>query len=195
MKMTLSFTRRLLTEEEQYLVNQRRYDQLVHKQRQIDHEIDAQLRNEEDKIRREEEALYEAKRQAARAAKQSRNYEENKKPSYQNNTQVNSKLSENTTLSSWTSDDGLSIDSAELDAEDFDSFLEKVKARSLNPSKQTGATTSTTAVSNGVIANGWDSFTNSVEPTKAVGKSSIDAFKILDLSPVESDDRATDVDR
>lgn len=47
-----------------------------------------------------------------------------------------------------------------------------------------------------MLANGWESsFVNGVETTKPPGKSSIDAFKFLDLSPVESEDRATDVER
>ena len=61
---------------------------------------------------------------------------------------------------------------------------------------KTGGTTSTVHT-NGVLTNGysWESsIAHSAEATKVTGKS-LDAFKILDLTAIECDDRATDVER
>lgn len=71
----ISYYRRILTETETQLITQKRFHELVEQQKKLDAEIDAQLSRQEDDLRLEEEAYFEAKREAARVAKQSRQME------------------------------------------------------------------------------------------------------------------------
>ncbi|XP_062476825.1 AP-1 complex-associated regulatory protein isoform X1 [Pezoporus occidentalis] len=61
---------RPLTEEEIADLKDRHYDFIAEKQRVVDMKLQAELALEEEKLRLEEEALYAAQREAARAAKQ-----------------------------------------------------------------------------------------------------------------------------
>ncbi|KQL59736.1 AP-1 complex-associated regulatory protein-like protein [Amazona aestiva] len=61
---------RPLTEEEITHLKDRHYDSIAEKQRVADMKLQAELALEEEKLRLEEEALYAAQREAARAAKQ-----------------------------------------------------------------------------------------------------------------------------
>lgn len=157
--------RRILTETETELITQKRYNDLVEQQKKLDAEIDAQLSRREDDLRLEEEAYYEAKREAARVAKQARQMEENK-ASKEKDKKVRRGFLEDSSLSSWLSDDGFSVDSTELDVEDFDAFLEKVKARSLGGSSPFTSPTATTP-----NASWEDALAQGVEATKIAGKS------------------------
>ncbi|KFO25812.1 AP-1 complex-associated regulatory protein [Fukomys damarensis] len=59
-----------LTEEEIIDLRERHYDSLAEKQKDLDKKIQKELALQEEKLRLEEEALYAAQREAARAAKQ-----------------------------------------------------------------------------------------------------------------------------
>ncbi|XP_068736216.1 uncharacterized protein [Montipora capricornis] len=84
---------------------------------------------------------------------------------------------DDSSLSSWLTDDGMSADDAELDVEDFDAFLEKVKARSLGNSPFSSPTAS---VAN--IQAPWeDALAQGMEATKIAGKS-LDALHGLSSS-------------
>lgn len=157
--------RRILTETETELITQKRYNDLVEQQKKVDAEIDAQLSRREDDLRLEEEAYYEAKREAARVAKQARQMEENK-ASKEKDKRVRRGFLEDSSLSSWLSDDGVSVDSNDLDVEDFDAFLEKVKARSLG-----GSSPFTSPTSTSTNASWEDALAQGVEATKIAGKS------------------------
>ncbi|XP_069903845.1 AP-1 complex-associated regulatory protein isoform X2 [Oryctolagus cuniculus] len=61
---------RPLTEEEIVDLRERHYDSIAEKQKDIDKKIQKELALQEEKLRLEEEALYAAQREAARAAKQ-----------------------------------------------------------------------------------------------------------------------------
>ncbi|XP_060042227.1 AP-1 complex-associated regulatory protein isoform X3 [Erinaceus europaeus] len=61
---------RPLTEEEIVDLRERHYDSIAEKQRDVDMKIQKELALQEEKLRLEEEALYAAQREAARAAKQ-----------------------------------------------------------------------------------------------------------------------------
>ncbi|EDO32888.1 predicted protein [Nematostella vectensis] len=56
-KSDVSVTRRVLTEDEQKLISERKYNQLAEQQKRIDAEIDARLKKQEDDLRIEEERL------------------------------------------------------------------------------------------------------------------------------------------
>lgn len=169
--------RQILTETETQLISQKRFHELVEQQKKVDAEIDAQLSRQEDDLRLEEEAYYEAKREAARVAKQAKQMEESK-VAKEKEKRTRRGFLEDSSLSSWLSDDGMSVDSTELDVEDFDAFLEKVKARSLGTSPFASPTTT---VPNGKAP--WeDTLAQGVEATKIAGKS-LDALQ--GLSPVD----------
>ncbi|MBZ3876538.1 AP-1 complex-associated regulatory protein [Sciurus carolinensis] len=59
-----------LTEEEIVDLRERHYDSIAEKQKDLDKKIQKELALQEEKLRLEEEALYAAQREAARAAKQ-----------------------------------------------------------------------------------------------------------------------------
>ncbi|NXB69733.1 AP1AR protein, partial [Donacobius atricapilla] len=71
-KTVLCFSRasRPLTEEEIADLKDRHYDSIAEKQRVVDLKLQSELALQEEKLRLEEEALYAAQREAARAAKQ-----------------------------------------------------------------------------------------------------------------------------
>lgn len=61
---------RPLTEEEIVDLQERHYDSIAEKQKDVDRKIQRELALQEEKLRLEEEALYAAQREAARAARQ-----------------------------------------------------------------------------------------------------------------------------
>ncbi|XP_060102902.1 AP-1 complex-associated regulatory protein isoform X1 [Heteronotia binoei] len=63
-------SQRPLTEEEIADLRARHYNSIAEKQRTLDHKLQSELAIQEEKLRIEEEALYAAQREAARAAKQ-----------------------------------------------------------------------------------------------------------------------------
>ncbi|XP_019389506.1 PREDICTED: AP-1 complex-associated regulatory protein [Crocodylus porosus] len=63
-------SQRPLTEEEIADLRERHYDSIAEKQRAVDVKLQSELALQEEKLRIEEEALYAAQREAARAAKQ-----------------------------------------------------------------------------------------------------------------------------
>lgn len=158
--------RRILTETETQLISQKRFKELVEQQKKIDDEIDAKLTRQEDDLRVEEEAFYEAKREAARVAKQAKQREESK-IAKEKEKSVRKGFLEDSSLSSWLSDDGMSAEGNELDVEDFDAFLEKVKARSLGNSPFSSPTTPVPSIQ----APWEDALAQGMEATKIAGKS------------------------
>ncbi|XP_068706359.1 AP-1 complex-associated regulatory protein-like [Montipora capricornis] len=168
--------RQILTETETQLISQKRFHELVEQQKKIDAEIDAQLSRDEDNLRVEEEAYYEAKREAARVAKQAKQMQENK-IAKEKEKRIRRGFLDDSSLSSWLTDDGMSADDAELDVEDFDAFLEKVKARSLGNSPFS----SPTAPVANIQAPWEDALAQGMEATKIAGKS-LDALHGLSSS-------------
>ncbi|XP_055972690.1 AP-1 complex-associated regulatory protein isoform X1 [Sorex fumeus] len=70
---------RPLTEEEIVDLRERHYDSIAEKQKNLDMKIQRELALQEEKLRLEEEALYAAQREAARAAKQRKLLEQERK--------------------------------------------------------------------------------------------------------------------
>ncbi|ESO89025.1 hypothetical protein LOTGIDRAFT_154100 [Lottia gigantea] len=110
---------RPLTDHEKAILSKRQYTVLLHEQKKIDQEIDAKLAQHEEEIKQEEEALIEAKREAARTAKLQRAKEQAAK---KNATTHGSK--------SWLDGNEDEWEIAGGD-DDFEIFLASVKARSL----------------------------------------------------------------
>lgn len=109
---------RLLTEHERQLLKSRKFDTIVHEQTKIDEELDRKLAQQEEDLRKEEEAYYEAKKEAARVAKLQRAKEKAAKK----NATINGSRS-------WLGDDEeWEVAGGE---DDFEIFLANVKARSL----------------------------------------------------------------
>ncbi|XP_076446783.1 AP-1 complex-associated regulatory protein-like isoform X2 [Babylonia areolata] len=109
---------RLLTDREKQLLKSRQFDVIVHEQTEIDKELDHQLAEREEELKREEEAYIEAKREAARIAKLHRAKE---KAAKKNATANGSR--------SWLGDDEeWEVAGGE---DDFELFLANVKARSV----------------------------------------------------------------
>ncbi|XP_032745642.1 AP-1 complex-associated regulatory protein-like [Rattus rattus] len=69
---------RPLTEEEIVDLQERHYDSIAEKQKDVDRELQRELALQEEKLRLEEEALYAAQREAARAARQRKLLEQEK---------------------------------------------------------------------------------------------------------------------
>ncbi|CAH1794175.1 unnamed protein product [Owenia fusiformis] len=115
---------RPVNERERLLLSERQYDTIVHEQLRIDAEIEQKLNEQEEAIRYEEEAYYEAKREASRIAKIRRD-EENK---------INANNLQNQS-NSWLGDQEEEWEVAGGE-DDFEMFLESVRARSINTRRQ-----------------------------------------------------------
>jgi hypothetical protein len=107
-----------VTDQERLLVSERKFHDLVQYQIHVDAEIEAQLRRQEDQLRQEEEALYEARRQAARAA--SRLKATGDEPGHDDSADGDV---------SWVSAIGTELVAGE---EDFEQFLASAESRTLN---------------------------------------------------------------
>ncbi|XP_022079114.1 AP-1 complex-associated regulatory protein-like isoform X2 [Acanthaster planci] len=105
--------------ERDHLLN-KRYSDLVKDQKRRDAEIDSELKKQEENIRLEEEAYIAAKRESARAALQTRAREPRRSRPVANGT----------AKSSWLGDNESEWNVAGADEDDFETFLESVKARS-----------------------------------------------------------------
>ncbi|XP_029452061.1 AP-1 complex-associated regulatory protein isoform X2 [Rhinatrema bivittatum] len=71
-------SQRPLSEEEIVALNERHYNSIAEKQKACDVKLQAELASQEEKLRLEEEALYAAQREAARAAKQKKLLEQHR---------------------------------------------------------------------------------------------------------------------
>jgi len=158
-------SRRVVTDTETELITQRKYNELVEQQKRVDAEVDAHLRKQEDDLRLEEEAYYEAKREAAKAARQARRQIEERLTKQKEKTVFPKGIYDDGSLSSLNFSDD---DSAELDAEDFDSFLEKVKARSLSAKTAEGGIFNNSYTA---TASWEEGLAEGVEATRIAGKS------------------------
>ncbi|XP_065826831.1 AP-1 complex-associated regulatory protein-like [Oscarella lobularis] len=146
----------LVTDEEAKAVAEGRYDRLVQRQRELDAEYERRMAKQEEDLRLEEEAYYEAKRAAARAAQLDK---ERKKDAGAKKSDAAS--SSDAAFTEWLNDpdnarleeggasDG---DDVQKDVEDFEMFLEAVKKRSL-------ANRSVSAIEVGEGAGDGDEFT------------------------------------
>ncbi|XP_065909260.1 AP-1 complex-associated regulatory protein-like isoform X2 [Dysidea avara] len=125
--------KRILTAEEIKKIEEGKIDELVIYQKTKDAEKDAQLAMEEEKLRLEEQAYQTAKKAAAKKARQQQQHQRVQ-------VEVESALTEPPTQPKETtsSDDKMSPSQQQLlhDEEDFDQFLENVKARSISLNKQ-----------------------------------------------------------
>ncbi|KAL5018844.1 hypothetical protein ScPMuIL_004566 [Solemya velum] len=111
---------RLVTDRERLLLSSKQYTALLNEQKRIDTDIDQQLSKQEEELRAEEEAYYEAKREAARIAKLQKVKEKAAKG--KNATTKGGR--------SWLGDDENEWEVAGGD-DDFEMFLASVKARSM----------------------------------------------------------------
>ncbi|XP_023931166.1 AP-1 complex-associated regulatory protein [Lingula anatina] len=115
---------RTISDHEREVLKSGLYEQLVHEQKKIDAEIDAQLAKQEEELRLEEEAYAAAKREAARASKlQKQKMQEAKATKSQNGSK------------SWLGEDENEWDVAGGE-DDFEMFLASVRARSLKTRAQ-----------------------------------------------------------
>lgn len=110
---------KLVTEREKQLIQSRQYNALIEEQKIVDTQIDLKLQREEEELRREEEAYYEAKQEAARIAELQRAKEK----------QAKLKTTSNGPKS-WTAGEENDWEIAGGE-DDFEKFLAGVKARSL----------------------------------------------------------------
>ncbi|XP_061427255.1 AP-1 complex-associated regulatory protein isoform X1 [Lethenteron reissneri] len=104
---------RMLTEEEVRTLREGKYEHLVEDQRNLDQRLAQQLREQEERLKKEEEALHRAQRLAALHAKQKHARQER-----------SSELDK-----SWVGDSADEWQVAD-EEEDFDNYLQGVKARS-----------------------------------------------------------------
>lgn len=112
----------VMTDHERKLLSERKFHDLVQYQRKVDVEIEEQLREQEEQLRMEEEAFYEAKRQAAQVARKLKNQEQATNKKYE--------------AKSWLGNDAEEWEIA-VGEEDFEQFLENVRKRSFNSQKTT----------------------------------------------------------
>ncbi|GAB1597802.1 AP-1 complex-associated regulatory protein isoform X4 [Argonauta hians] len=111
-----------LTDYEKQLLSGKQYKGLLHVQKNIDAEIEAKLAKQEEELRMEEEAYYEARREAARIARLQRIAKQQQ-------------TSKTHTDRSWLGDNENDWDVAGGE-DDFEMFLASVKARSLSARTQ-----------------------------------------------------------
>ncbi|XP_064635958.1 AP-1 complex-associated regulatory protein-like isoform X1 [Lineus longissimus] len=112
-----------ISDRERDLLSTHKFDDLLHEQKRIDVQIDRQLAKQEEELRLEEEAYYEAKREAARVARL--------RKAQQNATKAGTQGAiANGPKGSWLGEDEAEWDVAGGE-DDFEMFLESVKARSL----------------------------------------------------------------
>nr|XP_056711003.1 AP-1 complex-associated regulatory protein [Euleptes europaea] len=103
-------SQRPLTEEEIADLRARHYNSIAEKQRTVDHKLQSELAIQEEKLRIEEEALYAAQREAARAAKQKKLLEQQRQRITQRAQLANS-----------------GDHQSSMTEEDFDAYLRNVK--------------------------------------------------------------------
>lgn len=106
------------------LISEKNYGTLLEEQKKIDREIMEELVQQEEQLRMEEEAYYEAKREAARIARLQRMKEQNSRQL------SSSSMALRNGPKAWLGDDESDWEVAGGD-DDFEMFLESVKARSL----------------------------------------------------------------
>ncbi|XP_057308715.1 uncharacterized protein LOC130647022 [Hydractinia symbiolongicarpus] len=111
---------------ERDLLSKGKYDEFLQHQSKIDMERDAMLQKKEEDARLEDEAYIQAKKEASRVSRQSLN----KKQPFDKSKISNARTLDSVEFSKWLSEEKIDITSPELDVEDFDAFLEKVKAKS-----------------------------------------------------------------
>ncbi|XP_038060504.1 uncharacterized protein LOC119731405 [Patiria miniata] len=125
--------------ERDHLLN-KRYSDLIKDQKKRDAEIDAELKKQEENIRLEEEAYMAAKQEAARAANQTRALDQRRSKPVANGVSKSSWLGDNenewNVLWEKIPNESYSLRKTEKkqkagdDEDDFETFLESVKARS-----------------------------------------------------------------
>lgn len=118
----------LVTDTELQHVREGRLDRLEEEQRKEDREKEAQLRREEEALRREEEAYYAAKREAARRVKQAKQSSSRSQPlKLQSGTSQTVPIGSAAVTSSTAP--SFKLKPQEEEEEDFDRFLENIKAK------------------------------------------------------------------
>ncbi|XP_028415524.1 AP-1 complex-associated regulatory protein-like [Dendronephthya gigantea] len=117
---------KVITDEEATFINQKRYGDLAQKQKTVNEQIDRKLQKHEEDLRQQEEEFYAAKREAARVARQEK--AKNEKGDRDNKTEENSKrILDDSAFASWLSDEDDEIDDHDLDTQEFEEFLQKVR--------------------------------------------------------------------
>lgn len=118
----------LVTDTELEHVKEGRLDKLVEDQRKKDLEREEQLQRQEEALRKEEEAYYASKREAARRTKQVKQGSR-EPPSLQLKSGGSTYTTASGSFSSMKPTAPPSITTLEEDEDDFDSFLEGIKAK------------------------------------------------------------------
>lgn len=116
-----------VSKAERDLLETGRYNGLVDLNKKMNAMSDEQLHKEEEDLRLEDEAYYQAKREASKVARQAIQKQATAKKNF------NMRTFDSFEFSKWLSQEKIDVTSPEVDMEDFDSFLEKVKAKSLTP--------------------------------------------------------------
>lgn len=116
----------IVTDTELQHVREGRLDRLEEEQRREDREKDARLKREEEALKREEEAYYAAKREAARRAKQTK-LSASRAPPLQLQSGNSLTVPSGATLTSSAAPS--QHKPQEEEEEDFDKFLENIKAK------------------------------------------------------------------
>lgn len=112
-----------VSEVEREFINKGKYGDLFHHQRDLMRKEEEILLEKEENARLEDEAYIQAKKEASRVARQAmKRGEKSKFPNLSNFDSVE--------FSKWLSEENIDITSPELDIEDFESFLEKVRSKS-----------------------------------------------------------------
>lgn len=158
-----------LTDHEKELLSAKQFNALIHEQKLIDAEIGIKLAKQEEELRMEEEAYYEARREAARIARLQRVAKEQAAKNF-------SKIG--ATGRSWLGDNENEWDVAGGE-DDFEMFLASVKARSLSARTQ---------LRQGIVPQ--------KAPRSATEENlvALAAQEILQVSPVNSNDLEWDND-
>jgi len=115
-------SQRIVSDVEKDLLKKGKFNELLAHQEMIGRQQEEMLEQQEEDARLEDEAYIEAKREAARASK-------SKKP-LDKNALMKLRMNNSVEFSKWLAEEQIDVTSPNLDVEDFDAFLEKVKAKS-----------------------------------------------------------------
>ena len=153
---------------ERDILSNGKYNELVVQDRKMAQLSEEELRRQEENLRLEDEAYYQAKREAAKVARQNVKKQQHNSQKVPSSTEVQ--------FSDWLTQDKVGVTSPVLDVEDFDSFLEKVKSKSLQSSVKVHDTSE----------KFWDqTFDESLHAAK-IADDALNALQPVDLHPVNS---------
>jgi len=167
-----------VSEIERDLLSNNKFDELLIHQRNINEQQEEVLRQKEEGARLEDEAYIQAKKEASRVSKQK------KQGQFDKSRIPNMRTFDSVDFSKWLSEENIDVTSPDFDIEDFDSFLEKMKAR-------------TAKISNKGYQDGnhWEqTMSRGLEATK-IAESAMNALQPVELHAVtQSSHQNNDID-